>query len=273
MTYQKILLKLFSSRFLGHYGQRILHRRIWTIEDGEGAGINICFPQNLDYILGSSERPVQEVVARQVHPGDVFYDIGANVGFFSLIAAKRVKSRGFVYSFEPVTENIKSIWQNISVNKLENIRPFEVAVGRTSGSQELLLTKWDGGASLSTSVIKPSETISKRNVRVVALDDFIRQEKLRAPTFVKIDVEGSELNVLQGMSRTIAEAKPVLLFEVDDGNRDNFYRRWSELDQYVTKFGYTIVHLENSYPNLNWNVGHSIALPTSNALNEYTIGL
>lgn len=261
MTYQKVLLKLFSSRILEHYGQRILQRRVWTIEGGEGARLKIRFPQNSEYIFGSSERPVQEALTQQLHHGDVFYDVGANVGFFSLIAAKRVGSAGCVYSFEPVAENVESIRDNAKINQLENISSFEVAVGQTNGTDELLLTEWDGGATLSTSVVKPSEPSSRRNVRVVALDDFIQEERLRIPTVVKIDVEGLELDVIQGMARTISKSKPVLLFEIDDGNLDSFCRRWQELDQLITSFGYRIIHLEESYPGMKWNVGHSLALP------------
>jgi FkbM family methyltransferase len=261
MTYQRILLRLLSSNLPGRSWRRFLRRRIWTIEDGEGAGLKLNFSQNSDYILGSSESPVQKALGKQFHPGDVFYDIGANVGFFSLIAAKGVGPTGCVYSFEPVSENVVSIRQNAKVNQLENIRPFEVAVGRISGNEELLLTEWNGGATLSSSVVKTSEPVSIRNVRVVALDDFIQEEKLRTPTLVKIDVEGSELDVVQGMSRTVAKSKPVLLYEIDDGRRDAFRIRWQELDQYVAGFGYKILHLEESYPGINWNVGHSLALP------------
>ena len=126
---------------LGCAGARFLRNRVWTIENGEGAGLHIGFPQNPDYISGVSERPVQEALSRQLHPGDVFYDVGANVGFFSMIAAKLVGSRGSVYSFEPVTENVASIQRNAIINQMENIKSFEVAVGQTSGTAEMLLTE------------------------------------------------------------------------------------------------------------------------------------
>lgn len=261
MTFQEGLLRLLSSRLLGDVGQRSLRGRLWTIERGEGAGLKVVYPQNHEYIRGSSERPVQNALATRLHSGDVFYDVGANVGFFSIIAARLVGSEGCVYSFEPVEENIRSIRENAKANKLENMRSFEVAVGRMSGNEDLLLTEWNGGASLSTSVVKPAVPVSTRNVRVVALDDFIQAQDLRAPTLVKIDVEGSELDVVQGMSRTIVTSRPILLYEIDDGNKNAFSRRWQELDQLVAGFGYRILHLEESYPTLRWNVGHSLAVP------------
>jgi len=263
MTYQQFLLKLLSSRALRPLGigQRHLRSRTWVVEGGEGAGLKLRLPQNSDYISGQSETPVQRELARRVRPGDVIYDIGANVGFFSLIAARLVGHTGCVYSFEPVAENAASTRENVRLNDLRNVTLFDIAVGRSSGNAELLLTEWDGGSSLSTSAVKPTEPISRRNVRVVALDHIVEQEKLRRPSFVKIDVEGAELDVLYGMSGTIANSKPILLYEIDDGNKDSFQRRWSELDAYVSNLGYDVTHLEASYANVGWNVGHSLATP------------
>jgi FkbM family methyltransferase len=234
---------------------------VWTVEQGKGLGLKIRTPQNLDYILGSSERPVQEALAQHLLPGAAFYDVGANVGFFSLIAARLVGPAGSVYSFEPVTENAVSIRRNAWLNHFTNVTVFEVAAGKASRKEELFLTGWDGGASLSSSVVRPLEPVSRRVVQVVALDDFVASEGLRMPGFVKIDVEGSEIDVINGMCRTITESKPVILFEVDDGNKDAFVRRWKEQDDLMRGFGYEVVHLDESYPAMKWNVGHSLALP------------
>jgi len=261
MTYQGFLLKLLFLPWLRPFGRRILRERMWTIEGGVGAGLKLRLPQNLDYLSGTSELPVQQALAEQLRPGAVFYDIGANVGFFSLLAARTVGPTGRVCSFEPVAENAAAVRENLRLNRFENASVFELAVGRSSGAAEFLLTDWDGGGSLSSSVVRPAEPVSRRDVRVVALDDLIPAERLPKPDVVKIDVEGVELDVIQGMAKTMAESKPVLLYEVDDGRRNSFDRRWRELDDYVASSGYTISHLKPSYANGGWNVGHSLALP------------
>ncbi len=258
--YQGFLLRLLSSGALGGLGRRLLRERPWQIEGGRGAGLKIQLPQNRDFIRGSSEPPVQEALASLLRPGCAFYDVGANTGFFSLIAARLVGTGGNVYAFEPVPENAAAVRTNSQLNSLDNLSVFEVAVGSRCGNEELLLTEWDGGSTLSTSAVRTSEPVSKRTVRVVSLDDFIPAERLRQPDFVKIDVEGVELEVLKGMSKTMTESKPILLYEVDDGNKISFDRRWKELDDYVATFGYRITHLEASYANVGWNVGHSLAV-------------
>ena len=94
-------------------------------------------------------------------------------------------------------------------------------------------------------------------VPLLRLDDLL--DSTPPPTIVKIDVEGAELGVLQGMTETIRRFKPVLIYEVDDGDRDAFERRWTALDDFVRGLGYNVRRLESSYPNLKWHVGHSVA--------------
>lgn len=259
MNVQDILLRLCRSGLAGRRVSAALRQRSWTIRGGEGRGLRIRYPGNLDYLAGSSEPPVQRAIAEHLQAGDTFYDVGANIGFFSLIAARRVGATGRVYAFEPVAANIAAVRANAELNRLDRIRAFEVAVGRTSGQGELLLTRWNGGATLTTAAVRPDDVVASTAVRLVALDDLIAEEKLCPPDFVKIDVEGAELDVLQGLARTLATAKPVLLYEVDDGNPEAFARRQAELDDVVRGFGYRVVHLEDAYPQTKWCVGHSLA--------------
>ena len=262
MIRQRFLLKFMSSRLLGSTGRKLARRRNWIIEHGEAAGLKLRFPQNLDFISGKSELPVQRALAAHIRPGHVVYDIGANIGFFSLIAARLGGPAGDVYSFEPVSENAMAVQRNARLNVLDRVHVFEIALGSYTGSAELILTEWDGGSTLSTSAVEPSDAISRRTVGVAALDELARTEKLRSPDFIKIDVEGAELEVLRGMSGILARARPILLYELDDGDKASFDRRWKELDDYVKRsFGYEIQRLENSYANEHWFVGHSLALP------------
>lgn len=261
MRYQRLLTKLASLPVLGATVHELMKRRVWTVEQGSGAGLKLRFPQNQDYVLGSSELPVQTEMAKHLSPGDVFYDVGANTGFFSLIAARIVGPQGHVCAFEPLAPNAAAIADNARLNAMTQLRVFEVAVGSEARQDELLVTEWDGGGALSRYPVGPSGSVSRTPVRVVPLDEFIPERGLPLPTFVKIDVEGAELEVIEGMTGTIARCRPVLLYEVDDGDRSRFARRWAELDERVRSLGYEIVRLENAYPDLKWNVGHSVALP------------
>lgn len=261
MTYQSMLIRLGSLPWLHRSGRRFLKKKVWRVEGGAGDGLKLRFPQNRDFLTGTSELPVQREIARRLQLGDVFYDVGANIGFFSLIAGRLVGEKGCVCAFEPHPQNAATVRDNAKLNGLTNVRVFEVAVGQESRRDELIVTDWDGGGALSTSDLKPTKPIHRIPVQVVRLDEFIATARLPQPTFVKIDVEGLEMEVIRGMTETIARCKPVLLYEIDDGDKDEFQRRWAELDASVSNLGYDVHHIENAYPALNWNVGHSLALP------------
>jgi FkbM family methyltransferase len=263
MTGQQLLLKLASSGLGRGPLRAFLQHRTWRVEAGEAAGLRLRFPQNTDFVLGTTERPMQRCIAQHLAPGDVFYDIGANIGFFSLLATKYVGDEGSVYAFEPVAENVVAVRSNARLNNLNNLSVFEVAIAAQSGAGELFVTQWDGGSSLSATALDPNEPVERRRVSVVAMDDLVASEDLRPPTLVKIDVEGAEFSVLEGMKETIVQFKPILVYEVDDGDRTSFDRRWKELDQFVGGLGYRIKHLEDSYSNVGWYVGHSVAVPHS----------
>jgi FkbM family methyltransferase len=261
VTYQHLLLRLCALPGLRRAGRFCLGRLTWTVEQGPGAGLKIHFPQNRDYIAGSSEPPVQREIAQRLAPGDVFYDVGANMGFFALIAGRLVGPQGHVCAFEPHPGNARAVRENARLNSMSHLRVFEIAAGSEARQEELRMTDWDGGAALSRYPVGPSSSVTRTEVQVVALDDFIADQGLPAPTFVKIDVEGAELEVIEGMRRTIERCKPVLLYEMDDANETEFKRRWGELDAAITALGYEIHRLETAYPHIDWHVGHSLALP------------
>lgn len=261
MIAQRALLRLCEAGLLRGPLKPLLARSVWSVQAGEAAGLKFGFPQNLDFVRGSTEPPVQRCVAAHLGPGDVFYDVGANVGFFSLLATRCVGPDGAVYAFEPVNENAAAIRRNVRLNGLRNVSVFEVAVEEQSRTGSLYVTKWDGGSSLSTVAVAPADFVEQRTVQVMSLDQLIESNRLRPPRLVKVDVEGAELGVFRGMLKTIEAFRPTLVYEVDDGDRAAFVRRWKVLDDFVTALGYRVTHLEDSYSNTNWYVGHSLAVP------------
>lgn len=263
MTFQRLLLRLLRWGLLPQSGVRYLQRRIWTVETGTCQGLKLTLPQNAEYVLGTNEVPVQHALHAALGPNAVFYDIGANVGFFSLLAAKAVGPMGAVYAFEPISENVQVLRRNAKLNRFDALSVFEIAVGEKCGTSELFLSEWNGGASLSVAAHRRARKVPSRNVKVMSLDEIIRAFGLRPPTLVKIDVEGAEAPVIRGMSQTLSAYRPTVLFEVDDPDPVSFARRWNALDELVESFGYNLTRLEKSYPDLNWSVGHSIAVPSS----------
>lgn len=263
---QQILSRVLPQYLLDHARSNTTLRRMLRVEVNRmkiGVGKGLWFntaPYGFDYASGNNELPVQEALAHYLKPGNVFYDIGANVGFFTVLAAKLITPTGAVYAFEPVPKNTTYIRQNIALNNFHNVTVIEKAVFNTTGQGELLVPSHPGGAALSTTTTPPDVQYAM-TVELISIDNLVFQQKLTPPAVVKIDVEGAEINVLQGMCRTIQEFRPIVIYEIDDEKEEPFKQKQETCDAFLRNLGYQITPLENSYPNTSWIVGHNVATP------------
>ena len=252
---------LFSSGKIGYFAVLGLTERDVTVGHGVASGLKFnAGAYNLDTVLGTYEMPVQEILAKYLQPEDIFYDIGANVGFFTIVAAKLVGSSGKVYAFEPEPENVSTLQHNIQINKFLHVTTIEKAVSCTTGQEKLLLSDYCGGHTLAT-ISSQANSRQAINIDVISIDDLVKLKEIEPPTLVKIDVEGAEIDVLYGMSQTIKECKPIIIYEVDDKKPENLHSKQKEIDTFLQKNDYEIKNLAESYPTISWNVGHAIAIP------------
>lgn len=161
---------------------------------------------------GSYEK--KEVITMQTFltADSVVVDIGANIGYYSLMAAKKAPA-GHIYSFEPVRNNLEKLERNISLNGVTVIHPIKAAISNISGSTTVYVSADDNSGM---SGLRSAENFSGESeiVKCFALDDAVTEYNLPKIDLIKIDVEGSEVNVLQGMKNTRSQQKPVLLIEV-----------------------------------------------------------
>jgi FkbM family methyltransferase len=238
---------------------QLRNRRAASMTVGPGRGLLFApGPSNSAYASGGNELPVQEALERHLRPGAVFYDVGANVGFFSVIGARLVGNTGVVYAFEPVPENATYVRLNARLNRFRNIKVVEKAVSRCSGAGELWLAGYSGGSSLT---LAPPDARRRLAVKLVSIDDLVYGQGQAVPAVLKIDVEGAEIDVLRGMSRTLAEIKPAIVYEIDDERRDAYDEKCLECENLLRGFGYRVEPLKPSYPDIEWIVGHFLAMP------------
>jgi FkbM family methyltransferase len=205
---------------------------------------------NAGYALGTTEPLVQEAVRTIVKPRDVVYDIGSNVGFFTVLTARLVGPAGAVIAFEPLPETAKAARRNADLNGFTYVTVLTVAAGRRAGAAKLELREESTWARLADE----TTTGPTVDVEVVAIDDLVDASKVRPPDFVKIDVEGAELDVIEGMRRTIIAHRPVILCEMH-GTNAAFASLMESLD-------YTVRSLESDLPlaEARWDV-HAVATP------------
>jgi len=168
------------------------------------------FSGGLAQMLGIYEYPTQKTIRKNLGTGGVFYDIGANNGFFTLLASQLVGSTGHVSSFEPFPKNIASIKNVISKNKLTNCHLEECAVADLDGEAQLFFK--DNIATPSI-MYKAGDDLASLRVATVTLNDYILSNP--KPTLIKLDVEGAEVAVLKGSKSLIAsDAPPSWIVEI-----------------------------------------------------------
>ncbi len=249
-----------SSR-IRHLARLGLRYRTVTMTHGVGKGLLFnAGKASFAYAKGTSEVPVQEALESCLNTGDIFYDIGANVGFFTIIAAKLVGNTGHVYAFEPAPENASTIRNNVQINQFPHVTVLEKAVSSSSGTGKLLLTHDPGGNTLATAG-SPPDVKGEMSTELVSIDDLVAQGGVKPPDVVKVDVEGAEVEVLQGMAQTIKSFQPLIIYEIDDESQADFARKQTEVESLLLEFDYDIQPLKDSYPGIPWNVGHAIATP------------
>jgi len=151
--------------------------------------------------------------------GDIVVDIGAHIGTYTLIAAKRVKQKGRVLAIEPDPENFRQLLLNISLNKIRNVIPVCAAVADIDGSTAFFVSKEKTGSSIARIPEKLEGIII---VPTVKLDTIVDKFALSRIDWLKIDVEGGEALVLRGASKTL-EITRRLIIEVWPKNEREVY--------------------------------------------------
>lgn len=157
---------------------------------------------------GEYESPLIRFLRRHQSDGWVCFDVGANVGAVTLALAKFIGCTGMVYAFEPGPPNLLRLRNNMELNPelLARVRILPVGVGETPG--ELWWAEEDGNPG--NALLSGQGT---HRVKVITLDDFAGEEGIARADFIKIDVEGMELQVMRGAARLLRRFRPVLYFE------------------------------------------------------------
>ena len=153
--------------------------------------------------IGTLERAILKQFVGLLRPGMTVWDIGANVGLYSLPSARAVGPTGRVYAFEPMPQNARLLRRHLNLNRLANVQIWEVAVSDCEG-----FVSMTEGDSPSEFHVAPQ---GEWTVKAVTLDDWISRNGGSPPDLVKIDVEGSDDAVLRGGARVFAAHRPTML--------------------------------------------------------------
>lgn len=199
------------------FGTRMLpagHREWFQVQQGVGKDIWLKLNPRTggQYYRGEADTNLQGVLRDYLKPGMVFYDIGSNNGFFSLIAARIVGPTGAVVAFESEPNLWPNIVEVIERNDARNVRLVRSAVWSRSGHVDFNSADPLSSPDAGLGKVVASASASTVSVPAVCLDDFVQTE--RPPDLIKCDVEGAEVEVFLGAKKLLADRRPCVECEV-----------------------------------------------------------
>jgi FkbM family methyltransferase len=212
----------------------------------EGATLELDLQTEKDYWLGIYEPNLQQAIKEYIQKGWIVYDVGANIGYISLLLAKAVTASGHVYAFEALPDNFARLQKNVQMNSFqETITPLHMAVIDASKPVTFLVGPSNGMGKVSGSAGR-LEVVYEQSLTVpgISLDDFVYQQGYPAPQAIKMDIEGGEVLALPGMRRVLREAYPLLLMELHGPES-------SQMAQHIlTEAGYRLNTMTSGYPEV-----------------------
>lgn len=197
----------------------------------------------LPILTGEIEPAATNLIKKEIEQGMNVLDLGANIGWFTLWFSKLVGDSGHVYSFEPDPDLFAVLKENVELNKLKNVSTFQIAVSNRSGKGRLSLNPTQQAANRLDSHMMNKKTIE---VDTISIDDFCKQNQVNID-FVKMDVEGSEPKVFEGMKnlilsnpkiKIIAEFCPSAIIDVGSSPKEFF--------NILEKFRFTIKEIDEA---------------------------
>lgn len=214
----KHLLKSALSPFTARIRGGALAGKRWVIASGSR------------FLRGQYE-PVQAAAfQRLVRPGDVVFDVGAHVGFYTVLSSTLAGPTGRVFAFEPLPANLGYLRRHVALNQCTNVTIVPLAVGERAGAARFDDSHGTGVGHLAAD--------GALEVQVASLDELVASGAVPAPRLIKMDVEGAEVMALDGAASVLATHHPTLILSVHSDALDDACRAR------LSALGYSIEEIE-----------------------------
>ncbi len=223
---------------LGRYRPDFLRKNM-------AAGFKSCDLRVLPDWARCLKSPEERLLDQLDLSGRVVYDIGAHTGDYSLYFSRRVGPEGWVISFEPQPYSYAKLERNLRLNRIRNVRPFPLALGRRRERKPIYMLP---GMPTTASLAVEARTRLRRQcgeAQVTPLDQLMNRHPLPVPDLIKIDVEGLEWEVLEGAGHCLSRHHPSLLIEIHGADREHKSERTRQMAGYLTGLGYSLLHAES----------------------------
>jgi FkbM family methyltransferase len=220
------------------------------------------------FLNGVYEQFESELVNKEIRPGDVVLDLGANIGYYTLIFARRVGSGGRVYAFEPDPASFAILKTNVALNGYTNVVLVNKAVSDETRSSRLYLSEVNNGDHRIFDSHDGRKSVAVENVR---LDDYFKDRDPRVD-FIKMDIQGAEWAALQGMAELLGKNRKVkMITEFEPVSLKGFGVEPSDYLKLLCANGFSLYEVnENKKEVLPVSIPYLLETYTHDELQEYT---
>ena len=168
-----------------------------------------------ELLMFKTHEPITtKLISNELKEKMVCLDLGANIGYYALLESNLVGNSGKIIAIEPSPNNFDKLSQNLNLNCVKNVIPFNFACGDKNGKIPFLVSKKSNLCTVvdQNYLKKPSDNII--DVPIKKIDDFLDENKIEKVDFIRMDVEGYEGHIIKGMQKTLDKNNPMLHIEV-----------------------------------------------------------
>jgi len=228
--------------------QPLVADHVYTVRNGLAKGLRRR--GGLGFVPQFGARSAEERFLEALSLGGLtVFDVGGYEGIFTLFFAHRVGANGQVVTFEPNPRNFQKIAENVRLNGFANVRIQQIALGSTPGRASLVFPADETArGSIETRIadqIRHEKDVQTIDVRIDTLDHLVASGTPE-PDFVKLDVEGLELDVLEGMALLLDRKHPRLYIEIHGADAESKLANITAVATLLWKAGYKLLHVETS---------------------------
>jgi FkbM family methyltransferase len=244
LTFVPLFKSLIKNKFISRAPEGLTEV---TVSTGilQGAHLRLNLKNESYYWLINYEPHLIRAIKDFCKAKMTIYDLGANIGYISLVFARLTGREGTVYAFEPLPENIQRIADHIALNSVQNIiHLIPCAVSDVEGMQTFSVHQHTALSRLTTSSCKDNEFIKQIEIKSLRLDDFVFRDGNPHPDIIKLDIEGGGVKAIPGMLKVVSKARPIFFMELHGPEEHNAAEELLKLNSY------TICKMQKGYPKI-----------------------